>query len=250
MMNKNLKTLALFSLLTAWVLLSSTQAATKDSCFVTADSQAWFGGLVITEYKCFDNDVTIPDEIKWNKITEIWEFVFKDSVITSVKLPSWLKQISDSAFADNIIEKVQIPEGVEIIWDSAFKNNANFLGRRREMEELESKVKQYKEEIEHHLIYDIIPFWKKLRDDTYGGYYGYVSFDLDIDTPSRTIERNTVALPIYWIVFPRMGGRLMSNQNTTRLKTAMTVPGFIIFNKALLPSFTPSAFPSTVSPWV
>lgn len=123
MMNKNLKTLALFSLLTAWVLLSSTQAATKDSCFVTADSQAWFGGLVITEYKCFDNDVTIPDEIKWNKITEIWESVFKDSVITSVKLPSWLKQISDSAFADNIIEKVQIPEGVEIIWDSAFKNN-------------------------------------------------------------------------------------------------------------------------------
>ena len=40
---------------------------------------------------------------------------------------------------------------------------------------------KYEEEIEHHLIYDIIPFWKKLRDDAYGGYYGYVSFDLDID---------------------------------------------------------------------
>ncbi len=40
---------------------------------------------------------------------------------------------------------------------------------------------KYKDEIERHLIYDIIPFWKKLRDDEYGGYYGYVSYDLDID---------------------------------------------------------------------
>ncbi len=39
----------------------------------------------------------------------------------------------------------------------------------------------YIDEIEHHLIYDLIPFWKKLRDDEYGGYYGYVSYDLDID---------------------------------------------------------------------
>lgn len=40
---------------------------------------------------------------------------------------------------------------------------------------------RYKDEIEQHLICDIIPFWKKLRDDDYGGYYGYVSHDLDID---------------------------------------------------------------------
>ena len=40
---------------------------------------------------------------------------------------------------------------------------------------------KYKEEIEHHLIYDIIPFWKKLRDDEYGGYFGYVDYDLNID---------------------------------------------------------------------
>ena len=29
-----------------------------------------------------------------------------------------------------------------------------------------------RQEIENHLIYDIAPFWKKLRDDEYGGYYG------------------------------------------------------------------------------
>ena len=40
---------------------------------------------------------------------------------------------------------------------------------------------KYKEEIERHLIYDIIPFWKKLRDDEYGGYFGYVDYDLNID---------------------------------------------------------------------
>lgn len=36
-------------------------------------------------------------------------------------------------------------------------------------------------EIKNHLINDIIPFWRGLRDDTYGGYYGYLSHDLVLD---------------------------------------------------------------------
>ena len=36
-------------------------------------------------------------------------------------------------------------------------------------------------EIKGHLVNDIIPFWKKLRDDTYGGYFGYMSYDLKLD---------------------------------------------------------------------
>lgn len=40
---------------------------------------------------------------------------------------------------------------------------------------------KYREEIENHLIYDIAPFWKKLRDDEFGGYYGWVDYDLNID---------------------------------------------------------------------
>lgn len=40
---------------------------------------------------------------------------------------------------------------------------------------------KYKEEIEHHLVYDIAPFWKKLRDDEYGGYYGFVDYELNLD---------------------------------------------------------------------
>ena len=38
-----------------------------------------------------------------------------------------------------------------------------------------------KNEFKKHLTKDIIPFWKSLRDDEYGGYYGYVSRDLVTD---------------------------------------------------------------------
>lgn len=36
-------------------------------------------------------------------------------------------------------------------------------------------------EVRTELTEHIIPFWKKLRDDTCGGYYGYMDFDLNID---------------------------------------------------------------------
>ena len=37
------------------------------------------------------------------------------------------------------------------------------------------------EEVKYHLKNVIIPFWKGLHDEEYGGYYGYVDFDLNID---------------------------------------------------------------------
>lgn len=37
------------------------------------------------------------------------------------------------------------------------------------------------EEARNHLTACIIPFWKKLRDDEYGGYYGYMDYDLSVD---------------------------------------------------------------------
>lgn len=37
------------------------------------------------------------------------------------------------------------------------------------------------EEIRNHLKDCIIPFWKKLRDDGNGGYYGYMDYDLNVD---------------------------------------------------------------------
>lgn len=36
-------------------------------------------------------------------------------------------------------------------------------------------------EIKEHLTSDIIPFWEALKDDTYGGFYGYMGYDLKVD---------------------------------------------------------------------
>ena len=37
------------------------------------------------------------------------------------------------------------------------------------------------QEVKEHLCTKIIPFWKRLRDDEHGGYYGYMDFDLNVD---------------------------------------------------------------------
>ena len=38
-----------------------------------------------------------------------------------------------------------------------------------------------KEEIKDQLVSSIIPFWKNLRDDEFGGYYGYMGYNLKLD---------------------------------------------------------------------
>ncbi|MBQ7359934.1 MAG: AGE family epimerase/isomerase [Lachnospiraceae bacterium] len=38
-----------------------------------------------------------------------------------------------------------------------------------------------KSEMKQHLCEGIIPFWKGLRDDAFGGYFGYMDFDLNLD---------------------------------------------------------------------
>jgi cellobiose epimerase len=38
-----------------------------------------------------------------------------------------------------------------------------------------------KREAETHLISKLIPFWQGLRDDMYGGYFGYMGYDLKVD---------------------------------------------------------------------
>ncbi len=42
-------------------------------------------------------------------------------------------------------------------------------------------MKELTMEIREHLQSNIIPFWKSLRDDTYGGYYGYMGYDRKVD---------------------------------------------------------------------
>ena len=38
-----------------------------------------------------------------------------------------------------------------------------------------------REEIKNHLTEGIIPFWKGMRDDEFGGYYGWLDYDLNLD---------------------------------------------------------------------
>ena len=37
------------------------------------------------------------------------------------------------------------------------------------------------QEMKEHLTQTIIPFWKSLRDEEYGGYYGWLDYDLKLD---------------------------------------------------------------------
>lgn len=39
----------------------------------------------------------------------------------------------------------------------------------------------FAEEVKEHLTKDLIPFWENLKDDTYGGFYGYLGYDLVLD---------------------------------------------------------------------
>lgn len=36
-------------------------------------------------------------------------------------------------------------------------------------------------EMKDHLLGTIVPFWRKLRDDEFGGYYGWLSYELELD---------------------------------------------------------------------
>ena len=37
------------------------------------------------------------------------------------------------------------------------------------------------EEIKNELCNHIVPFWTNLKDDEYGGFYGYMGYDLQLD---------------------------------------------------------------------
>ena len=42
-------------------------------------------------------------------------------------------------------------------------------------------IRAFASDVKKHLTEKIIPFWKSLRDDEYGGYYGWLDYDLKLD---------------------------------------------------------------------
>lgn len=49
------------------------------------------------------------------------------------------------------------------------------------MEKDRARIDKMAEEMKEHLLRRIIPFWRRLRDDERGGWYGYVSYGLETD---------------------------------------------------------------------
>ena len=43
-------------------------------------------------------------------------------------------------------------------------------------------------EIEEELTQKLIPFWENLRDEEYGGFYGYMGYDLKVQKDYETAE--------------------------------------------------------------
>lgn len=50
-------------------------------------------------------------------------------------------------------------------------------------------MESFVKEIKHHLETKLIPFWEGLRDDDYGGYYGYMDYGLQVN---RTYEKGCI----------------------------------------------------------
>ena len=46
---------------------------------------------------------------------------------------------------------------------------------------MNTETMKMREEIKNHLTEGIIPFWKGMRDDEFGGYYGWLDYDLNLD---------------------------------------------------------------------
>lgn len=53
-----------------------------------------------------------------------------------------------------------------------------------------------REEFKNHLCEKIIPFWKSLRDDEYGGYYGFMDYDLNVN--KRSVKGCILNSRILW----------------------------------------------------
>lgn len=46
---------------------------------------------------------------------------------------------------------------------------------------MKTEIQKMSDEMKEHLLGNIVPFWRNLRDDDNGGWYGYMSYGLEVD---------------------------------------------------------------------
>lgn len=54
----------------------------------------------------------------------------------------------------------------------------------------------FAEEVREHLTEDLIPFWQNMKDDAYGGFYGWLGYDLALD--KRAVKGCILNSRILW----------------------------------------------------
>src|SRR5690625_1368277 len=79
--------------------------------------------VTITNYVGDETDITIPEEIAGMPVTIIDEQAFNEKDLTSVTLPTNLKEIGNVAFAFNELTEITIPENVKSIMARPFAGN-------------------------------------------------------------------------------------------------------------------------------
>ena len=76
-------------------------------------------------------------------------------------------------------------------------------------------------EVKEHLTKDIIPFWKNLHDETYGGFYGFMDYDLKVD--QKAVKGAVLNSRILWF----FSNAYMTLKDPTLLKEASHAYDFL-----------------------
>lgn len=87
-------------------------------------------GAELTEYSGAETDITVPAEVKGNKVVKIGDRLFKKNyTVKSVTLPDGILEIGEGAFAEcEALETISIPSSVKAIGASAFAGTAWYGG--------------------------------------------------------------------------------------------------------------------------
>ena len=81
------------------------------------------GNITITGFKGIGGDIKIPAEISGRPVTIIKDSAFRDSRLTSLKIPDTVVTIGNEAFRNNQLVNVDIGNSVISIGDNAFDEN-------------------------------------------------------------------------------------------------------------------------------